>query len=97
MKSTLLPFALIFILFGCTSKEDHPEPANGHIDDDHTHATDGGASAVNFPVSCDEAVQEDFNRAVAAMHNMTYNVAHGQFEAIVERDPSVEWRTGGSG
>jgi len=61
------------------------------------HAGDGGVSAVMFLVSCDEAVQQDFNAAVAAMHNMTYNVARGQFKAILEQDPDcgmAHWGVG---
>jgi tetratricopeptide (TPR) repeat protein len=52
---------------------------------------------VDFPVSCDPAVQDDFNTAVAAVHNMTYNVARGQFKAILEKDPDcgmAHWGVG---
>src|SRR5678815_3568886 len=43
--------------------------------------------SVDFRVSCDVAVQADFNRAVALLHHMTYTQAAERFRAIAERDP----------
>ncbi len=42
---------------------------------------------VRFPVSCESAVQRDFNRAVALLHHMTYPQARAEFEQIAARDP----------
>ena len=39
------------------------------------------AVSVHFPVSCDVAVQADFDRAVTLLHHMTYPQARAAFEA----------------
>jgi hypothetical protein len=41
---------------------------------------------VNFPVSCDAAVQLQFNRAVAMLHSFWYEKANEEFAAIAKRD-----------
>lgn len=86
MKSTILALSVATIFSGCVAQNDTPQ---GSAEQDHEHedSTDHGVAAVNFPVSCDESVQDDFNAAVAALHNMTYNVAKNRFEAILDRDP----------
>src|SRR3984893_18854758 len=43
---------------------------------------------VNFPVSCDAAVQLQFNRAVAMLHSFWYEKANEEFAAIAKRDPA---------
>jgi tetratricopeptide (TPR) repeat protein len=44
---------------------------------------------VSFPVSCEgEAAQARFNRAVALLHHMTYEVAERDFARIAIEDPS---------
>lgn len=43
---------------------------------------------VDFGVSCTEAVQADFNLAVAMLHNMMYETARKDFEEIAEANPS---------
>lgn len=43
---------------------------------------------VDFPVSCDSAVQADFNRAVALLHHMQYVESRAAFEAIGKADPT---------
>jgi hypothetical protein len=43
--------------------------------------------SVEFPTSCDAAVQPDFNRAVALLHHMTYPEAKHAFRAVMGRDP----------
>jgi tetratricopeptide (TPR) repeat protein len=43
--------------------------------------------SVHFPVSCDAAVQQDFDHAVALLHHMTYPQARAAFQAIAAQDP----------
>ena len=43
---------------------------------------------VNFPVSCDVAVQPQFNRAVATLHSFWYEKASEAFAAVAEKDPA---------
>jgi hypothetical protein len=43
---------------------------------------------VNFPVSCDAAVQPQFNRAVAMLHSFWYEKASEEFAAVAEKDPA---------
>lgn len=42
---------------------------------------------VDFPVSCTEQTQVEFNRAVALLHHMTYPQAREAFEEITATDP----------
>ena len=43
--------------------------------------------AVHFAVSCDASVVEEFDRAVALLHHMTYPAALDAFQAVTQRDP----------
>jgi len=43
---------------------------------------------VNFPVSCDPALQPQFNRAVALLHSFWYEKAAEAFAAVAEKDPT---------
>ncbi len=43
---------------------------------------------VNFPVSCDAAVQPQFNSAVAMLHSFWYEKASETFAAVAEKDPA---------
>jgi tetratricopeptide (TPR) repeat protein len=43
---------------------------------------------VSFSVSCSAAVQADFNRGVALLHDFWYEEARPQFERILKADPS---------
>lgn len=43
---------------------------------------------VNFEVSCSEAVQVDFDRGLAMLHNMMYVTARETFQEITETDPN---------
>lgn len=43
---------------------------------------------VNFPVSCDPALQPQFNRAVALLHSFWYEKAAETFAAVAEKDPT---------
>jgi tetratricopeptide (TPR) repeat protein len=44
--------------------------------------------SVSFPVSCSTAVQADFNRGVALLHDFWYDEARPQFARILKADPS---------
>lgn len=51
---------------------------------------DPGGSAlgrVDFPISCSEPAQAEFNRAVALLHHMTYPQAGQAFERVATIDP----------
>lgn len=42
---------------------------------------------VDFPISCSDKVQQEFNRAVALLHHMTYPQAKSAFKHVAELDP----------
>jgi hypothetical protein len=42
---------------------------------------------VNFPVSCGDAAQKDFNRAMALFHSFWFEPAKESFAKVLERDP----------
>ena len=44
--------------------------------------------SVRFPISCNTAVQADFDRAVAMLHSFFYPETEKAFRAVAERDPS---------
>ena len=54
-----------------------------------TRATnkDEAIGTVNFAVSCEEEVADDFNRALAFLHHMQYEESRSAFEKIVRLDP----------
>ncbi len=58
---------------------------------DDAHAPRGASAeklgAVNFPVSCREASQRQFNRAVALLHSFWYDEAEKAFRAIAAAEP----------
>ena len=43
---------------------------------------------VSFPVSCDAALQQQFNIAVAMLHSFWYEKARDAFAAVAQKDPS---------
>jgi tetratricopeptide (TPR) repeat protein len=43
---------------------------------------------VNFWVSCDEAAQKEFNRAMALFHSLWFDPAIESFQKVLERDPA---------
>ena len=47
----------------------------------------GAVGTVQFPTSCDPAVQRDFNRGVALLHSFFYEEARRVFTDIAQRDP----------
>src|SRR5918996_5216616 len=42
---------------------------------------------VDFPITCSEQAQAEFNRAVALLHHMTYPQAREAFERVATTDP----------
>jgi plasmid stabilization system protein ParE len=65
--------------------------ARAQADDDHSHhhedLTAAQLGTVNFPVSCDPAVQKPFERGVALLHSFWYEEAEKQFKQISTDDP----------
>ena len=55
------------------------------------HALDDGGQplgTVEFPVSCSDQAQQEFNRAVALLHHMTYPRAKAAFGHVAALDPA---------
>lgn len=42
---------------------------------------------IEFPVSCSEDVQQDFNTAVSLLHHMMYAQSRAEFEKVIKKDP----------
>ncbi|HEV3364413.1 MAG TPA: hypothetical protein VG795_09775, partial [Acidimicrobiia bacterium] len=64
------------------------EPSAG-LSDHSTHHAPGDlrkVGAVNFPNSCDPAVQAEFKRGVALLHSFFYDEARKSFEAVTKQD-----------
>jgi len=55
---------------------------------DHGAGVPEKLGKVEFPVSCDPAVQPQFNRAVALLHSFWYKKAAETFAGIARQDPS---------
>ena len=52
-----------------------------------TAPDDAALGKVDFPISCSQPVQAEFNRAVALLHHMTYPQAREAFEQVAKTDP----------
>jgi tetratricopeptide (TPR) repeat protein len=55
---------------------------------EHPAGDPGKLGKVNFPVSCDSAVQPQFSSAVAMLHSFWYEKASDTFAAVAEKDPA---------
>ncbi len=53
----------------------------------HTAHDDQSLGTVDFPISCTAPAQEQFNRAMAFLHHMTYPQAREAFEKIIASNP----------
>jgi tetratricopeptide (TPR) repeat protein len=53
----------------------------------HSHRTAEHLGRVSFPVSCEQEVQEQFDRGVALLHSFAYGAAEDAFQLVAERDP----------
>ena len=60
----------------------------GHAQADHHHESPETLGSVVFNTSCGNAVQPQFNRAVALMHSFQFRNAIEAFDAILVTDPS---------
>ena len=69
MRISCAVLAATVAIAACTQSSDDATPAHAH------------AGAVDFPVSCDPAVQDDFNHAVTLLHHMTYMQARSAFRS----------------
>lgn len=80
---SLLPLLLLLALAtpGAVQAQhaghDHSEIAHEH----------GEIGVIDFRVSCDPAVEEEFNHAVGLLHHMMYIESRRAFERIAERHP----------
>jgi tetratricopeptide (TPR) repeat protein len=63
-----------------------PNAAQPHQHERHEHDA-GELGAVHFPISCDAALQGDFDRAVALLHSFGYEQARDAFQQVAARDP----------
>jgi hypothetical protein len=55
--------------------------------DQHKHEMGEKLGRVNFPVSCNKAAQQQFNRAVALLHSFWYEEAGKAFVEVTRTDP----------
>src|SRR5215469_15544091 len=63
-------------------------PAVAQHEHEHPAGDPGKLGKVNFPVSCEPAVQSQFNSAVAMLHSFWYEKASETFAAVGEKDPT---------
>jgi tetratricopeptide (TPR) repeat protein len=57
--------------------------ARGEVQEHAGHAL----GTVDFPISCSEQAQVEFNRAIALLHHMTYPRAREAFQQVAKTDP----------
>jgi tetratricopeptide (TPR) repeat protein len=55
---------------------------------EHPAGDPGKLGRVNFPVSCDPSVQQQFSSGVAMLHSFWYEKASATFAAVAEKDPT---------
>lgn len=72
-------------------KENIADHEDGH-DHDHEHAVTNEQEAnlgkVNFPISCTQAAQDEFNRGMALLHSFWFAPAIQSFNTVAEIDSS---------
>jgi tetratricopeptide (TPR) repeat protein len=77
-------FAATFIVFAVALAGEFSLGDSIAADSEHAgHAL----GKVNFPISCSPEAQNEFNRAVALLHHMTYPQARQAFEHVTQIDP----------
>jgi tetratricopeptide (TPR) repeat protein len=97
-KFPLIPVAfLLSMVAACTEQTgqieqvDHaatdPQDPMHSMHQEGTVSQHASIGTVDFQVSCDPAVQAEFDRALGLVHHMMYVQARGVFEAITEADP----------
>ncbi len=59
-------------------------------EEQHKHSPGSGEKLghVKFPISCNDAAQKDFERAVAMLHSFWYEEADKTFTAVTQTDPT---------
>ncbi len=53
----------------------------------HEHSAPEKLGEVSFPISCQPAVQQQFNRGVALLHSFAYTAAENAFQSVADQDP----------
>jgi tetratricopeptide (TPR) repeat protein len=81
-RSHSLIYIAFFTVF-CFSPV-RPQERHQH---DHQHDAAEKIGRVDFPVSCSEAANKQFNRAVAWLHSFEYEEAERAFTAVTVADP----------
>jgi tetratricopeptide (TPR) repeat protein len=69
---------MVVSFWGCSGE------TRGQVEQHAGHAL----GTVDFPITCSEQAQLEFNRAVALLHHMTYPQARESFELVATTDPS---------
>ncbi|MBI3949024.1 MAG: hypothetical protein HY314_01010 [Acidobacteria bacterium] len=69
---------LVMVLLGSGA-----DGARGQVEEHAGHAL----GTVDFPISCSEQAQVEFNRAIALLHHMTYPQAREAFQQVAKTDP----------
>lgn len=75
-------------------------PAPLWAQETHDHGEPEKLGTVSFPISCQPAVQPQFNRAVALLHSFAYAAAEKAFREVAEKEPRcamAHWGVGMSG
>ncbi|HXW61681.1 MAG TPA: hypothetical protein VEJ45_03715 [Candidatus Acidoferrales bacterium] len=62
-------------------------PALAQHEHEHPAGDVGRLGKVNFPISCDPSVQQQFNTAVAMLHSFWYEKASDTFATVAQNDP----------
>jgi len=70
--------ASILLLLAACAHQSQQQPAQHHHEQ---------LGAVHFPVSCSRDSQQQFDRAMALLHHMTYPEARVAFERLLAKDP----------
>ena len=76
-----------FILVASFSLLLYPQALKAQGPEQHKHEMGEKLGRVNFTVSCNEAAQQQFNRAVALLHSFWYNEAEKGFTEVTRVDP----------
>lgn len=87
-KSNYITYLLAVLLSSLTPG------AGAHEDEARSAGTQEKLGIVNFPVSCNAAAQQEFNRAMALFHSFWWDVGKQSFAKVRELDPScgmAEW------
>jgi len=84
MKKTSAIACLLATLLGAIS----PAGAHGGDDDGPRSGKPEQLGEVNFPVSCNAAAQQEFNRGMALFHSFWFDPAKAAFARVLEHDPA---------